>query len=69
MSGLGMGDDAMEFDLAPDDWKWAVINKWGEFVIPPEFDKIGFEPFGNYFVAISRMGREFKFGIDGKRLQ
>lgn len=64
MSGVGMGDEASEYGISKDDWKMAVINKNGDFVVPPEFNDIWFDEDENLFYADDK----HKFTIDGKEL-
>jgi hypothetical protein len=68
MSGFGMGDRARDFDLEDDDSKMAVINRFGDFVIKPEYRSIIFEPEENLFYAGSGYsGYDYAFSLEGKR--
>lgn len=66
MSGLGMGDEAMDYLLAPDDWKWSVINTWGQFVIPPEFGHIHFYTEESFFLVTQRNGTQASLDLEGR---
>ncbi len=69
MSGFGMGDEARDYDLESDDTKMAVINRFGKFIIPPEYDRIFFEPDDNQFSADRLYDeREFFFTLEGKKV-
>lgn len=66
MSGFGMHDEARDYDMESDDEKMAVINRFGGFVVPPEYDRLGFEPDDNLFYADNyRDDREFYFTLEG----
>jgi hypothetical protein len=72
MSGFGMHDEALDYDMQSDDEKIAVINRFGDFVIGPEYDSIVYEPEENLFYAWYGYGSneiEHKFTLDGKRVR
>lgn len=67
ISGHGLGEEATYFNLASDDWKMAVIDASGKFIIEPEYDKIQFEEEENIFYAKNLAGEENKYSLNGKR--
>jgi hypothetical protein len=62
ISGFGLGNEAPIYDLDEDDWKMAAINKYGEFIIPPKFDRINFDEDDNILYA-ENYGIENKFSL------
>jgi len=68
MSGFGLGSEASEHDLSADDWKMAVINRYGEFVIEPIYPKIYFEDEESTFYADNYTGEKIKYSVDGKKV-
>jgi hypothetical protein len=69
MSGFGMGDDAREFDLDYDDWKMAVINQHGSFIIPPKYNKIWFDDSTNLFFAKNYGASETAYNVRGMKVE
>ena len=62
IAGLGLGDEAFEYNLAFDDTKMAVINQFGDFHIFPYYDDVSFDEEENLFHARNYGSeREFKF--------
>jgi hypothetical protein len=43
MSGWGMGDERYEYNISDDDTRWAVLDKFGNYIIEPTNDKIIYE--------------------------
>ncbi len=66
MSGFGLGLEATEYHLAADDWKMAVVNRHGDFVIGPEYSKIYFEDDENVFYANNYNDDEVRYAVNGK---
>ena len=69
MSGAAMDSEAavFEFGLAADDWKMAVLDEYGEFIIEPSYDAIWLEKDETFFCATGRNGDEYRFSLDGER--
>ena len=66
MSGFALGYEETEYDLAPDDWKMAVINKHGDYIIPPKYTHIDFEEDEDIFYANNNDRENIrKFSLDG----
>jgi hypothetical protein len=62
IAGLGLADEAFEYNLAYDDTKMAVINQFGDFQIFPYYDVVTFDEDENLFHARNYGSeREFKF--------
>ena len=69
ISGYGLGEEAGNYALGSDDWKMAVIDFNGRFIIPPEYDRIFFEEDGNIFYAENLSNEnKYQFSIAGKSL-
>jgi len=69
ISGYGLGDEAGYYGLGSDDWKMAVIDVNGKFIIPPEYDQITFEEAEHMFYAENyNSGNKFQFTVEGKSL-
>ncbi|HPT72169.1 MAG TPA: hypothetical protein PLE74_07800 [Candidatus Cloacimonadota bacterium] len=66
MSGFALGYEATEYDLAPDDWKMAVINKHGDYIIPPKYPQIDFEEGDDFFYVKNYSSEDIrKVSING----
>ena len=70
MSGAAMDSEVSEFEfgLAADDWKMAVLDKYGEFTIEPCYDAIWLEEGETFFCATGRNGDEYRFSLAGERV-
>jgi len=64
LSGYGLGGEASYYNLATYDWKMAVIDTYGKFIIEPKYDKIRYEE--NIFYAKNIVGEEYKYSIKGE---
>ena len=68
VTGLGLGDEASDYGLHSDNLRMAVVNRDGEFVISPEYERIRYEEDEKLFYADTALKGECKFGIDGKTI-
>ncbi len=68
MSGSGMGIEGMQYGLGEDEWKFAVVNAYGHFVIPPEYWAIYFDDEENTFYSDKYFGKEVNFTIKGEKI-
>ena len=57
ITGLALDFDAIEYNLENDEWNMAVIDKYGEFFIPPHYDSISYDEEDNIFYAEGSHGR------------
>lgn len=65
ITGHGLGDDALYYNVSSDDYKMAVINSSGKFIIPPNYDSIGFdEDELNFEVGYT----DIKYNLKGERI-
>jgi hypothetical protein len=62
ISGYGLGTEAPIHDLASEELKMAVINKYGEFIIPPKFANINFDEDENILYA-ENYGSKNKYSL------
>jgi hypothetical protein len=51
ISGNGLGEDALGFDMEYDDTKMAVIDQYGDFYIHPFYDSLEFDEEENVLYA------------------
>ena len=65
MSGVDLGEEAWEYGLEAEDCRMAVINRFGNFTIPPEYDSIKYYDDENIFYTEYK-GIKYKFSMDGK---
>jgi hypothetical protein len=69
MSGFGMGGEAREYDLEGDDWKMGVINRYGDFLVNPEYYNISFDEIERVFIADNYHKNPDKFSVSGKMIK
>lgn len=68
-SGYGLGEEALNYSLAIDDCKMAVIDTYGRFIIGPIYNKIEFDENENIFYAKNYTGAEIKYTLTGKIIE
>ncbi|WP_299818073.1 hypothetical protein [uncultured Pontibacter sp.] len=57
-------DSAEYYGIDPDEYRMGVMNKWGEYIVSPDYSKIYFEEEDCLFYA-RKSGDETKYTLDG----
>ncbi|WP_439880729.1 hypothetical protein ACSX1A_16420 [Pontibacter sp. MBLB2868] len=57
-------DSAEYYGIDPDDYRMGVMNKWGDYIVSPDYDHICFEEEDHLFHA-SGYGGETKYTLNG----
>jgi hypothetical protein len=68
MSGFGMAGEGMEYDLADDDWKMGVVNRHGDFIVKPEYNKVSFDEQERIFIADNNLKEMNQFSVSGSKI-
>ena len=67
ITGSALDFDAIDYNLENDEWNMAVIDKYGEFFIPPHYDNISYDEDEKVFCIMDYKNRkEIKIPIEGK---
>jgi hypothetical protein len=67
ITGLQLDFDAIEYNLKNDEWNMAVIDRYGDFFIPPDYDNISYDEDENVFcIKDYKNGSEIKIPIEKK---
>ncbi|SFI54987.1 hypothetical protein [Halpernia frigidisoli] len=68
VSDLSLPDDNWEYQLVPGDHKMAVIDRYGDFVIPPIYSSIKFFDDENCYYGNNYNGDLHQYSLYGKRI-
>ena len=68
ITGRAIEDQSIDYNLPLDDWNMAVINNYGDFIIPPKYPSIYFDEETQTFLGNGKGGFKDRYSLDGKHI-
>lgn len=69
ITGRAFEEKGIDSNLASDDWNTAVINNFGDIIIPPDYSSICFEEETQTFIGNRSGGAKVRFDLNGFRVK